>query len=342
MLKYVPQDIIKLIINFLLPNNLINLRVTNKENKELVKLYSPNIMIYITKSINIIKIFPNIKSISIRPNVCITDGDFSCLNNIEELDLSNCSQIKITDNSFRHLMKIKRLNLLGYKQTWVEDNYVTNKSFDYLSNLETLEIDDNYVINDSGLQKLKKIKHLYIYNCNKITDNGISNLINLEKLGLYSMENIIDLTFKKLNKLQELVLTDCQITNSGLKYLSNLTRLKLVNVKNINWKDFDQLNIKELYLSQINITDCEFIYLKNIRLLMLYYLKINGSGLKYLTNIQKLIINQSYILDEHLDNLYYLKKLEEIHIYDCYYITKPKINELKLKFGNKLYDCNNR
>ena len=123
MLNYIPQDIIKLIINFLLPNNLINFRITNKENKEICKLYSPNIMIHITKSIkNVIKIFPNIKSVSIRYNNCITHEDFSYLNNIENLDIGSCSQIKITDDFFQHLMKIKRLNLLGYKQTWVEDN----------------------------------------------------------------------------------------------------------------------------------------------------------------------------------------------------------------------------
>jgi len=340
MLTYLANDIFKLIINILPLNDVINVRITNKENKELTKLYISSYLVLIKKSIKItLNIFPNIKLISIRNNNYITDDDFQYLNNIENLNMSNCYQREITDNCFHHLTKIKELNLLGCNQNWFIGNHFTDISFDYLSELETLHIDDNHVITNNGLGKIKKIKHLFIYNCSKITDNGISNLINLQRLCLY-MVNITDSVFEKLNKIQELSLNDCRITDNGLKYLSSLSKLQLINVKNITCKDLNKLNVKELYLFDLNITDDDFKYLNNIKLLILYYLKINGSGLKYLTNIERLEINETPIIDEQINNLYNLIKLKEIYISRCFCISENKMNQLKEKFGNKLFYSN--
>lgn len=340
MLNYLPNDILKLIINTLLLNNVINFRLTNKENKKLVESYSPNYLVKISKSIRItINIFPNIKSISIKNKNYIIGDDFQYLNNIENLDMSNCSQREINDDSFQHLIKIKELNLLGCNQSWIFNNHFTDKLFDYVYGLETLEIDDNHVITDVGLKQLTDLVSLYLSNCNKITDNGIINLIKLKKLYLYKI-NISDNVFEKLNNIKELSLTDCQITDNGLKYLSKLTKLQLINVKNVKCKDLDKLNVKELYLSELNISDEDFKYLKNIRLLILYYLKINGNGLQYLTNLEEIKIYETPILDEYLNHLFHLKKLKDINIRWCRCISENKINQLKEKFGNKFFHSN--
>jgi hypothetical protein len=68
--------------------------------------------------------------------------------------MSNCYQREITEDSFRHLINLKELNLSGCNQNWILNNHFTDKLFDYLSGLETLEIDDNYVISDIGLKQL--------------------------------------------------------------------------------------------------------------------------------------------------------------------------------------------
>jgi hypothetical protein len=298
MLNYLPNDIFLLIINLLSLNNVINLRVTNKENKKHTKLYTPEYLVYIKKPVKLtLNIYPNIELISIKDNNYITDDEFQYLNHVKRLVMSNCHQKEITDNCFKHLIKIKELNILECNQKCINGNHFTNKMFDHLSELEILEMDNNHIITNI---KLEKIKELYIYNCSKITDDGISNLINLEKLYLDKI-NITDNVFIKLNKIQELSLIDCEITDNAIKYLPKLVRLKLVNVKNIKCKDLDKTNIQELYLSQINITDEDFKYLKNIKLLILYYLNINGDGLQYLTNIEILQLNYIPILENHLE-----------------------------------------
>ena len=59
MLNYLLNDIVLLIMDTLSLNNVINIRVTNKENKEIAKLYTPKYLVCIKKKYKI-----NIKYIS--------------------------------------------------------------------------------------------------------------------------------------------------------------------------------------------------------------------------------------------------------------------------------------
>ena len=335
MLDILPTDISLIIINYLYLKNINKLRLTCKQIKEISQFYSPNYNVPITKSIKLfIKLFPFIKSISIRKNYSINNDDFKYLDKIENLNMEGCYQEEITDYSFKNLNNIKELNILGCNQHWIEGGHFTDKAFDFLTNLEILHIDDNHVITDNGLKKLKNIKHLHLYNCSKITSNGISDLINLKGLYLY-MIRITDNTFEKLNNIEFLSIIDCDFTDKIFDYLPNLKKIKLENAKNIKCTNLIKLNINALYLSNMNIIDEDLKYLKNIKILFLYYLKIKGDGLKYLTNVEELEIGECNINENYLNNLYSLNKLKKITFFSCNNISDIKINELSNKFGTK-------
>lgn len=344
-----PNDILQTIINTLLIKDVLNFRITNKENKKITEKYNPSYMIFIKKSLYYKKkIFPNISSVCIRGLKNLTYTDFIYLYNIETLDMSLCYQKEIIKYIFPNFIKIKKL-LLENCESFLEYINFTDNEFDYLRNLETLIINDNHVITDKGLQKLKNIRELNIQNCKNITNAGLSNLVTLETLCVNNVNNLplTDDVFKNLTNLKKLELyfnniTDNgiyynNITDNGILYLTNIRELKLTSTYDIKCKDFDKLkNLVELTLICTTITDDDLIYLKNIKKLVLYFSKINGKGLSHLTNIETLEISSSNITDEYITNIYTLKKLKQISIFKCYLISERMMNELKIKFGDKL------
>lgn len=329
-------DILQTIINILSVKDVLNLRITNKENKNVTGKYNPSYMIFIKKSLyNKKLIFPNIRSVSISGISKLTYKDFMYLNNVENLNMSLSYSKEIITYIFSNFINIKKL-ILENCENYIEYNNFTDNEFDYLINLETLVINDNHVITDKGLLKLKKIKELNIQNCKNITNDGISNLVTLESLCVYNI-NITDNVFKKLTNLKKLDLYFNKITDNSILYLTNIIELKLTSIPNIICKDFDKLkNLVKLTLICTKITDDDLIYLKNIKKLVLYFSQINGKGLSHLTNIETLEISSSQITNEYISNIYTLKKLEKISIFRCYLLTERVINELKIKLGDKL------
>ena len=147
MLNNLPTDISIIIINLLYLKDITNLRLINKQHKEIIKFYSPNYNVLIKKSVKLfIELFPFIKSISIKKNLSVNNDDFQYLGKIENLDMSCCYQKQINDYAFNYLLNIKKLNILQCNQNWFEGDHFTDLAFDFLTNIETLYIDDNHVI----------------------------------------------------------------------------------------------------------------------------------------------------------------------------------------------------
>lgn len=201
-----PTDILQLIINTLSVKDVLNFRITNKENKDVAGKYNPSYMIFIKKSLyNKKLIFPNISSVSISgiSKLKLTYKDFMYLNNVEKLDMSLCYSKEIITYIFSNFINIKKL-ILENCENYIEYKNFTDNEFDYLINLETLVINENHVITDKCLQKLKNIKELNIQNCKNITNDGLSNLITLETLCVSNINNLSDDVFKKLTNLKKL------------------------------------------------------------------------------------------------------------------------------------------
>jgi hypothetical protein len=130
MLTLIPNDLLFIIINLLELNDIFNLRLINKQIKKYTKSYSPNYNILINKSL-IFKLFPNIKSISIKNNIFkylyvpnnsalkileidnnhnITDQELQKLMMIEQLYIYNCG--KITHYGIYNLVNIDNSSIL--------------------------------------------------------------------------------------------------------------------------------------------------------------------------------------------------------------------------------------
>jgi len=102
------------------------------------------------------------KYINISGRNDLNDHDFKYLDNVEYINMPLCKQKNLTDNVFYHLLNIKDLNLQGCCGHWISGHHFTDKLFNHLSNLERLYIDDNHVITNTGIEKLKKNKR-FIY-----------------------------------------------------------------------------------------------------------------------------------------------------------------------------------
>ena len=337
-LQSLTEEIIEIVINYLLINEASNYSIINKDNNRLIKKYYYSNMKKICCSLEKWnKTFPNAKYLNIRCRYNISGLDFKYLYNIKRLDMSLCTQTSITDNSFEYLTSLVDLNLQGACGHWQGGNHFTDNMFDYLKNLNRLYIDDNNVITNNGIKKLINIKDLTIHNCSNIGNDGLASLTTLQKLSIYNLHRLTDDVFKNLTNIEELDITFGSITDIGISHLINIKRLHFLSCDKIKFKNFDRLT-KLYYLSICggnNICDNDLITLSHIKNISLYGCKINGLGIKYLMNCTIISIYESPIIDEQIDNLYKLYYLNQINIFRCSLISINKKTELKTDFGNK-------
>jgi hypothetical protein len=331
------EEIISIIINYLLIKEASNYSIIDKENNRLIKQYYNSNMNKICCSLEKWnKTFPNAIYLNIRCRYNISGLDFKYLSNIKRLDMSLCTQTSITDYSFEYLTSLVDLNLQGACGHWRGGNHFTDKLFDFLTNLKKLYIDDNHVITNNGIKKLINIKDLTIRNCANISNEGLTNLTTLQKLNIYNLHRLTDNVFKNLTNIKELDMTFGNISDIGISHLINIEKLHFLSCDNIKFNNFDKLT-KLHYLSICggsNILDDDIKSLSNIKTICLYGCKINGLGIKYLINCTSLSIYESPIIDEHLDNLYKLYSLKKINIFRCNIISKNKKAELKSIYDN--------
>lgn len=332
------NDVIKLIINNLSMKDLIMLRITNKENVEIVKYYDNHDMTKIKRYLKYWKkSFPNMISADIGSIKKFGDNDFQYLDTVQILNMNLCDQKSITNNAFRYLLKIKDLNLQGCCGHWIGGHHFTDRIFDHLINLEKFYIDNNHVITDNGIKKLTKMKDLTIHNCSNITNNGLYNLTSLIKLDIYNLHEIDDELFKNLYNLQELKMTFIHnVTDKGILQLSNIQKLNILSCNGIRFKDYDKLpKLYHIDLCHMNLMDNDLIFFRNIKSLSLFSCKINGSGFQYLKSIENLSIYRSETLvDEYFDYLLEFENIKFLNVFDCLTISNNKIKELESKFGN--------
>lgn len=341
-----PYDILKSIMDMLLPKELLNFMVLNKEYNELKRIYNYPHMIYISGSIrNFIKSFPNFNNINISRRSRLKDDDFQLCNNIQKIKMKLCNMSLTTDNMFSHFTNLKKLILLDYSKK----NDFSDKIFDYLTNLEKLSINYNNKITDQGLQKLVNIKNLFIRLCPNISGHGLSNLTGLIKLHIYHIKNVFNHHFKNLINLKELELSFIhEITSECIIQLPKLQNLKCIGCRGIaSCDNFDKLkDLKLVSFYNCPVNDSDFKYLKNIKKLYIIHCPfILGGGFKYLLNIEVLSIYENSLDDCFLSDLISLKNIRILQIrnyrnsnestskYDS--ISKERKTQLKEIFGNK-------
>lgn len=152
-------------------------------------------------------------------------------------------------------------------ETWGKE--ITDiTGIEYLTNLESINLNNNKITDLTPLSNLEHLKDLYIGLNDCVDFSPLSNLKNLEKLHLGGNNMSNGLSFlQNLNNLEELRLNACEIPNEiDISYIFNLHKLKFLDLTLWRWVTEEHLqgvsglsNLKTLELSSCNIGNIDFI-----------------------------------------------------------------------------------
>ena len=146
--------------------------------------------------------------------------------------LTTLAWLDIGDEGVKRLAPLTQLKHLRLNNTTIKDP----KCFEALVNLESLDLGDSYVVNDSlaPLAQMKSLKHLNLLGT-LVTDDGLKyleDLTSMEDLDLYGVK-ITDAGvayLEKMSRLRRLNLLGSQVTDSSAEILSQMTELRELNL----------------------------------------------------------------------------------------------------------------
>lgn len=164
----------------------------------------------------------------------------------------------------KYLVKIARF----VKHLSISDGYppvITPKTIDgqLFYNLKSLKIKAFPIATDILLINLANLENLYVEDLGSLTDDYLNQMKNLKMLNIQGYNKITDQSIQNLTTLIELILPQTRfanvkhdtITNSGIKDLTNLTKLKIMGNQLITDDAITKLtNLTELDIRNTNIT----------------------------------------------------------------------------------------
>ncbi|XP_074051397.1 F-box and leucine-rich repeat protein 13 [Macrotis lagotis] len=280
--------------------------------------------------------FPNLQKLSLAYCRNFTEKGLLYLSlnkgchKITDLDLSGCTQISVQ----------------GFKDLASSCN-----------GLKHLVINDMPTLTDSCIkalvEKCRNITSVVIIGSPHLSDIAFKYLTecSLSKIRIEGNNRITDLTFKFMDKcyetLHHIYLTDCgRITDVSLKSIANLKHLHVLNLANCRRIGDTGLRTflggpSSSKLRELNLTNCAQISdlaLAQIgeRCRSLNYLivrnctQLTDCGIEFITQLPNLIsvdLSGTNITDEALTLLSSHKKLKELTVSECGFITDSGIKE---------------
>ena len=192
---------------------------------------------------------------------------------------------------------LKDLRILNLSFNSLTDNNISKLSFDTYNKIEVLNIKSNNATEQSleifkeELAKLKNLKEFNILD-NKFGDQGFNHLLN---------------AFISLNELRILNLSDCNISNIGIKKMSEIIQL------NDNYLEkLEILNLSGNMLDDDCCTNLIYIIkkLNSLRKFSISENQISFKGMNKICNLLQKEINKYWIFDPnggwfHLADIYY-------------------------------------
>jgi len=262
-----PEDLFVEIIPYLSVHPLLNFRVVSKAAVEYAKEYKGD-AIRIKSLKKWRACFPRATRANISGHeVCMNDMKY--LDNVQDLDLSFCCPYLETIQHFHfstkwfHLPGLKKLTLMG-------NNQMTDECLAQFTELEDLSIShSNQHITGSGFCEMK-LKRLNLVSMRYITDEALMGL------------QLEDLT----------IISNSRITDVGIRQLTKLTKLYLSWNLCIKCCGFEELPLKQLFVSDLYVDHEVF---------------------RSLARVPKLVFCQCHFLD----SAYCLwKNLTHLNVYD--------------------------
>jgi hypothetical protein len=325
-------------------------------------------------NLNGVKNLGNLHTLNLSNCYKITDEDVKYLGNVHTLDLSHCKNItnegikylgnvhtlnlgctNITDNGIKYLGKVNTLDLNNCNitdLTFLANVYNLNLNFcrnirdvSCLIKIHTLDL--RYCDNIIDVSSLGNIHTLYLL-FRKTLPYGLKYLTNNHTLNIKLLHyNNISITndyriLGDINKNNEihfytLDLTDCNITDEGLKYIRNVHSLKLKGCERITGNGVKYLgNVHTLNLSKCKIMNQDLKYIENVHTLNLEgCCKISNDGIKHLGNVHTLNLEGCYDITD--EGIKYLGKCH-ILILDTTF-TKNITTNCIMNLGNVYINC---
>ncbi len=193
------------------------------------------------------------------------------------------------------------------------------------TNLQSLYLYNNDILEIKGLDKLVKLQQLCLYNTKISAITGLDNLVNLEQLYLAKNKITEIKGLDNLVNLEELYLGGNQITKiNGLDNLVKLQKLNLSSnqITEINGLD-NLVNLQKLDLSSNQITE-----IKSLDILVnLLYLSVSGNKITKIKKLDNLVNLEELYLDNNqiteIKGLYNLVNLKYLSL------SENKITEIK-------------
>lgn len=211
----------------------------------------------------------------------------------------------------------------------------------------------SFAFNESMLINITKIDTLIIYEhsgnyLDTFTDNGCKYLgdSGIKTLICNYNTSITDIGIQYIDRIENLIIGGCSLTNNCFKYLSNVRILSLTYASFQKDDGLQYLqNVRKLILSTNKISDNSLKYIPNVTYLQLYNIyqtnPITIDGIRYLSKLKKLLLIR--FADIKLLN----KSIEYIELDDTNYTIKKNIfSDESRKFTNDLiseyYPINNK
>ena len=272
----------------------------------------------------------------------------NCLNNLEKFSIEN-NKIKISSAILFQMSQFRNLTHINMNSNMLPDNMEPNffENFPSLQLLEMKNIQNgpHFINLQSNFKMVSLNLENFQLNLNKFDNfNSLLNLtfLNLSGNKLHYLNNHF---LRKLQNLEILLLSQCNITFIFEKCLNNLRKLTHLDVSfnefsvipgqflefNVDLTDLIIVNLPITYLTESLF--CSLINLKKLKLGRMYDLKIlNPNLFQNLVNLKILCISHTKIHD--LNNLFLtLKQL------NCLYLDNNCIEKLapfSFKFNENL------
>lgn len=209
--------------------------------------------------------------------------------------------------------------------------------FNFSKNFLSLDLSNNFlkVLRNKDIEKLEKIEALDLsLNRLQYIDTNLRKFGSMKKLILsgVNLNSLGQINFTQFPNLEELDLSNNNITWSSSESYLNLRRLKVLNLENTSLIEVDILedlkDLTEIFLSNNKILLKAEIFetLKNLKTLELRNADLKVFSFEFLTiNLEKLDLSNN-VISRLLSEFYKLKNLKDINLSFNQLRSFPDIN----------------
>lgn len=180
-----------------------------------------------------LSLLTNLTSLNVGSAEMVNDETLERMTQLKSLHFHGATKIK--DNTIKQLTNLTKLSLVGYEKRFsfaTPSGYRTspdiNEALLFLTDLTSLDITDNYRVEDYHLNNLTKLHFLNIrFDGSRITNHALQRMTNLRILDIVENEKVTPDIIPFLPELQEIRLSADQYIEGGFKTMEKSIYLKI-------------------------------------------------------------------------------------------------------------------